>query len=60
MCQPWLTMMDWPVRALVLKVASISATSATSSTVVNSLSYGLTQHHLLDDFLIGTIAWISN
>ena len=38
MCQPWLTQIDWPVSALVLKAARNSAISATSSTVVNSLS----------------------
>src|SRR5262249_16443337 len=38
MCHPWLTMTDSPVSALVLNAASMSATSAISSTIVNSLS----------------------
>jgi hypothetical protein len=43
-------MIDWPVSALQLKEASISAISATSSTVVKSLST-VAQHHLLDHSL---------
>src|SRR5690606_36370119 len=38
MNQPWLTTMLWPVKALVSNAASVSATLATSSTVVNSPS----------------------
>src|SRR5664279_596088 len=38
MNQPWLTTSDWPVSALLGKLANSSATSATSATVVNSPS----------------------
>src|SRR3954451_5038427 len=38
MCQPWLTITDWPVSAFDGKAAKKSATSATSSSVVNSPS----------------------
>ena len=38
MNQPWLTTMLCPVSALVSNAASVSATLATSSTVVNSPS----------------------
>src|SRR5437899_9598396 len=38
MCQPWLTITDWPVSAFEGKAAKKSATSATSAKVVNSPS----------------------
>ena len=38
MNQPWLTINDWPVRALDLDAAKNSAAAATSSAVVNSPS----------------------
>src|SRR5262249_13654419 len=38
MNQPWLTTRDWPVSALLGKLAKSTATSATSWTVVNSPS----------------------
>ncbi len=38
MCQPWVRSTDWPVSALVGNAANTKAISATSSSVVNSLS----------------------
>src|SRR5439155_16076075 len=38
MCQPWLTITDWPVSAFEGNAAKKSATSATSAKVVNSPS----------------------
>ena len=36
MCQPWLMISDWPVRALEAKEPKNTAASATSAMVVNS------------------------
>jgi hypothetical protein len=49
MNQPWLTINDWPVRALDLDAAKNSATAATSSVVVNLPSTVFAQHDILDD-----------
>src|SRR3546814_6104074 len=45
MNQPWLTTRLCPVSALVSKAASVSATLATSSTVVNSPSTVRSEEH---------------
>ena len=49
---PAMAQIDWPVSALVLKAARNRATSATSSTVVNSLSTVSASSDLLDHALL--------
>src|SRR5215467_8160939 len=53
MNQPWLTIRDWPVNALVFAAAKKSAASATSLGRRELAVDRFPQHHIVDDLVLG-------